>query len=199
MRKSVERVTRLRSSACVSWSWRKLSRRDQSPTYGAGGHCACIAPSRSTAAGTERCERSSRSWRASVARLSALAVKGGKAPSLVVELPSRLPRYAFERAESDLPALVAPGARHLPVQQKRVERVRRLRVEDQRPVLLGKDPGAARVDEQRGVPDGQEPRRRRRFGLRERRTRQVDELFPGLVPEAPQREPFERRRHLGDA
>ena len=44
-------TTAARSSARSSVSRRKLVVRVQMPTYGAGGHCACIPTSRSITAG----------------------------------------------------------------------------------------------------------------------------------------------------
>ena len=53
----------------------KLVARVQLPTYGAGGHCACIPTRRSITADGERLFRSRRSWRASVARFSSRSVR----------------------------------------------------------------------------------------------------------------------------
>ena len=181
IRKSVPRTTRRCSSARVSCSRRNPSIRLQRPMYGARGSWSCIAHSRSTARGTETLVRASSSCRASVARFSSrcvmtLGVEGGKPLRFVVELALRLARDAVEGVERDLSALEAPGAGDLTVDQERVDRVRRLRVEDEGPVLLRQDLRPARMDEERRVPDRQEARRRRRVGIRERRAREVEEL-----------------------
>ena len=53
---------------------RKPVSRDQSPTYGAGGHCACIPTRRSIAPSGESRRRCRSSWRASVARFRSASV-----------------------------------------------------------------------------------------------------------------------------
>ncbi len=67
---SVARTTCRRATARTSCSRRNPSRRDQSPMYGDGGHCAWSAPTRSIARGTESDARRRRSWRARSARFS---------------------------------------------------------------------------------------------------------------------------------
>src|SRR5437660_382506 len=75
MRKRVDLTTLCCSSARVSCGLRKPSSRDHSARYGDGGHCAWIAQSLSTACWTPSLRRSSRSWRASSARLSSRSVR----------------------------------------------------------------------------------------------------------------------------
>ena len=71
---SVAFTTRPVASARSRARGSKPSRRDQSPTYGDGLHCACRPATRSTACVTERRCRRSSSWRASVARFSSRSV-----------------------------------------------------------------------------------------------------------------------------
>ena len=97
-----------------------------------------------------------------------------------------------ERVQPDPAVLVAPGAGDHAVDQERGERLRRLGVEDPRPVLLGQQAGPARVDEQRRVPGGQEARRRGRVRIRQRAAGDVEQLLAGrLRAERPQLEPPE--------
>src|SRR5581483_3706230 len=79
---SVAFTTSPRRIARSRVSRRKPSRRDQSPMYGEGGHCACIPASRSTARATGRRRRPRRSCRASVARFSSRSVSVCTRPTL---------------------------------------------------------------------------------------------------------------------
>ena len=77
-------------------------------------------------------------------------------------------------------------------------------MEDPLPVVLRQDQGSARVDEQRGVPGGQEPHRHGGCGIGDRPAREVHQGFPVLAQEPPDADPFERRihrweRHTGEA
>src|SRR6188768_2258214 len=73
-----------------------------------------------------------------------------------------------ERGQLNSVLFEAPGAGDLTVEKERVDRVRGADVEDLLAVLLGQDSGPAGVDQQRGVPDGEEARRHRRLGVGER-------------------------------
>src|SRR5262245_1275635 len=107
---SVARTTCRRSTARMSCSRRNPFSRDHSPMYGDGGHCACSAPTRSMARGTESLARRSRSWRARSARFSSfwLRTRSG----------ATRPRYLPRRAE-----LTAPqGVDELPLARLRAAR-----------------------------------------------------------------------------
>ena len=84
-----------------------------------------------------------------------------------------------------------PGDRA--VDEERPDRLRHLRVEDRRAVLLGQDQRAAGVGEQRGVPGAEEAHRRGRVGVRQRQVGEVEQLGAVLGLEAAQRQPLERR------
>ena len=70
MRISVAWTTLRSSRARVRSSRAKPASRDQSPMYIDGAYCAWIPQTASSAAGSGSVARSSRSWRASSARLS---------------------------------------------------------------------------------------------------------------------------------
>ena len=72
---AVALITVPRASSRSSAPRRKPVARVQTQTYGARGHCACIPTRRSTIAVGERRLRSSRSWRARVARFSSRSVR----------------------------------------------------------------------------------------------------------------------------
>src|SRR3954470_9783451 len=71
---------------------------------------------------------------------------------------------------------MAPRPGDATVDEKGRDGLRGLRVEDLWAVLLRQDPGAAGVDEQRGVPGGQEPDGGGRLWIGQGRARQVEEL-----------------------
>src|SRR5215204_6864251 len=149
------------------------------------------AQRRSTPRATGTRARSRSSCRASVARLSsrslsALAVERGKPFGLLVELPLRRTRDAPERLDPDPIAVASPGTCDLAVEEQRVDRVRRLDVEDLGAMLLREDLRMPGMDEECRVPDRQEARRRGCVGIRERRAGQVDELLAVLAAEAPE-------------
>jgi hypothetical protein len=58
----------------VEFGWVEVGQPVPQRDIGGGGCCACSATMRRTASATLREERSSKSWRASVARLSSRAV-----------------------------------------------------------------------------------------------------------------------------
>ena len=101
MRMSVAWTTERRSSARVSASRSKPSSRDHSPMYIDGAYCACSAPMRSSARGIGVRARSSRSWRASSARLS----------SRWLRTRSVTARRRARRATSDPATSASPSAR----------------------------------------------------------------------------------------
>src|SRR5918994_6203078 len=102
-------------------------------------------------------------------------MEAGKPIRLLLQSPPVGGAQPAERREMDPALLVPPRAGDLAVDQEGRERVRRLDAEDLWPVLLGEDAGAARVDEQRRVPGRQEPRRRRRLGVRQQPPRNVEQ------------------------
>ena len=94
---------------------------------------------------------------------------------------------------ADAAGVVAPGTGDGAVDEERADRLRHLRREDARPVLLGEHARPTNVDEEDAVPGRQEPNRCGNVGWRERRAREVEELAAGLVAEAPQPQASERR------
>jgi hypothetical protein len=97
---------------------------------------------------------------------------------------------AAERLAHDPAALELPSPRHEPVNEERL-----LAAEDElaRPEFLRQNVVAVGVSDEQLVPPGQEPHRCTHAALRERSAREVEELTPFLVEEAPEREPLERR------
>ena len=84
------------------------------------------------------------------------------------------------------PSRVLPRAGDRAVDEERRRGVRVAHVEDLRPVLLGQDPRAAGVDEQRRVPRRQEADRDGLLGIGQRRARDVEQLVAGLGAKAAQ-------------
>ena len=89
-----------------------------------------------------------------------------------------------ERAELDPAVHVLPGPGDGAVEREGRERLRRLGVEDLRPVLLGQDAGAAGVDEQARVPRAEEARRGGRVRVGARRAGDVEQVAVALEVEA---------------
>src|SRR4029079_8880445 len=86
----------------------------------------------------------------------------------------------------------APGSGHLAVDEKRADRLRHLRVEDLRAVLLGQDQRAPCMREQDGVPGRQEAHRCGGVGAGQRQILEVEQLGPVLGREAPERQAVQR-------
>src|SRR5262249_10499169 len=72
-------------------------------------------------------------------RCSGFDVHFHKALGLLAQVLARGRIEAAEGLRLELPLLIAPGARHAPVDQKGGNRLRRPGVEDLRPVLLGQN------------------------------------------------------------
>src|SRR5213078_2377898 len=117
---------------------------------------------------------------------------------LAAQLAPGRPIEPLERLEPRPSSLVPPGARHRPVDEEGLNRVGRPGVEYERPIPLGDEPGPARMDEQGGIPNRQEADGRGRVGIRERRSREVEELLAILAAEASQAKARERRREVSD-
>src|SRR5918994_1350733 len=111
-------------------------------------------------------------------------VKVSQPLRLVVHLPLHIMGKTPEGLDDHTPALVPPGSGNAAVDEKRRHRLRRLRAEHTRPVLLRKDLRAARVREQGRVPHGEEANRRGRLWVGKRRPRQIDQLTAALVLKA---------------
>src|SRR5918996_2652 len=118
----------------------------------------------------------------------------GQVLRLLIEIPLRLSRELLERFELDPAALEGPRAGDPAVDEERAYRLRDLDVEDAGSMALGQDLGSPGVNEERRLPRPQEPRRRLRFGVRQRRALGVEQLTALSVAEAPKAQPFERRR-----
>lgn len=86
-------------------------------------------------------------------------VERGQALRLVVEFAPGWGWEVGERLQADLAVVVAPGSRYRAVDQEGRDRVRGLGVEDEAAVALGQDLGAPGVDQQGGVPGGEQARR----------------------------------------
>ena len=123
-------------------------------------------------------------------------MKRRKALGLGLDFPRRRAIELRKCLPANAAGVVAPGTGHGAVDEERADRLRHPRREDARPVLLGEHAGPTYVDEQDGVPGRQEPNRRRSVGWRERRAREVEELAAGLVAEAPEPQPSERRAEV---
>jgi hypothetical protein len=90
----------------------------------------------------------------------------------------------LERRRRDPAVRVAPAAGDPAVDEERRQRLRRLRVEEDRSKSLGQDARAAGVDEQHRVPRAQEAHRGRRVRVRDGCAGQVDQRAARLVAEA---------------
>ena len=84
-------------------------------------------------------------------RATLLGVERGEPIRFVAQLAPRGGVKPPERLEVDRAVAVLPGPGDRAIDEERRRRVRVAHVEDLRPVLLGQDPRAAGVDEQRGV------------------------------------------------
>src|SRR3954462_8437404 len=111
-------------------------------------------------------------------------MESGQAIGLGLELAAAPLAQATARLQLQPALLVAPAPGHGAVDQEGRLRLRRLRVEDERPVLIRQDPGAARVYQRGRVPRRQEARGRRRVRVRQRRPWQVDQLLAVLTAKA---------------
>src|SRR5215207_6443844 len=77
---------------------------------------------------------------------SASAEERGQAVALLGELTPHLPGERLEGIDVHSSALVLPPSSDAPVDEKRRDRLRSLRIEDDRPVALRQDLRASRVD-----------------------------------------------------
>src|SRR5918994_1479695 len=112
----------------------------------------------------------------------------GQALGLVVEVSTVLPGDRGERVELPPTVLVPPRPRDVAVHGEGRRGVWRLRAEDQRPVVLGKELRSAGLRQERGFEGWDEPRRGRGALVRERLPREIPEHSPVLVPEPAQAE-----------
>ena len=139
-------------------------------------------------------ECSSRSWSWSCSGVTGSVtqplccqrVEERKPLGLVLDLAPGAGVEAAERLPADAAVVEPPRAGDGAVDEEGRDRLRHLRREDPRPMLLGKDTRPPRMDEEHGVPRRQEAHRRRRLGVGQRRAREVEELAARLVAEAAQ-------------
>ena len=92
------------------------------------------------------------SSRTTSSRRARLGVERGEALGLAVDLARRCPIEPLERVPANVPVGVAPRPRNGSVDEERADRLRHLRGEDPRPVLLRQDPRSPSMDEQHRVP-----------------------------------------------